>query len=202
MAAEETKAATTSLTDRKLVTTDKPKHPALPKYRYATGGWSKETVIYAYTAEEWGLGGHSARESGNTANSLIGQSVVATIMTFPAIVAPLSILVGIYATISSFPDLGDVGMGLIWFGGSIVCTVLFTGGWLVSVHAIRSELRARKIRKPKGLPKPLYAVTDDQARRWFEEHPGTLEITRENFPYSTRPVPGEPDYLPSQEKRA
>ncbi|MEV4989683.1 hypothetical protein [Pseudarthrobacter sp. LMD1-1-1.1] len=174
----------------------------VPKYFYATGGWGRETVIYAYTEEEWGLGGHSARESGNTANSLIGQSVVAIIMTIPAIVAPLSMLVGIYATISSFPDLGEVGMGLIWFVGSIVCTLLFTGGWLVSVNAIRSELRARRIRKPKGLPTPLYAVTDDQARRWFEEHPGTLEISRENFPLSTRPFPDEPEYLPSQEKRA
>jgi hypothetical protein len=32
-----------------------------PKYRYGTGGWSKEYVVYAYTQEEWGLGGHSAR---------------------------------------------------------------------------------------------------------------------------------------------
>lgn len=184
------------------MTAGKPKRTAVPKYRYATGGWSKEPVIYAYTQDEWGLGGHSAYESGNTANSLIGQSIVAVIMTIPAVLAPVSILFGIYATISSFPDLGDVGMGYIWFLGSVICTVLFTGGWLLSVSAVRSELRARKIRKPKGLPKPLYAVTDDQARRWFEDHPGTLEITRENFPFSTRPFPGEPDYLPSHEKRA
>lgn len=184
------------------MTTEKPKHPALPKYRYASGGWSKETVIYAYTEEEWGLGGHSARESGNMANSFIGQSLVAVFMTIPAILAPISILFGIVATIISFPDLGRMGMGLIWFVGSIVCTVLFTGGWLLSVGSLRAELRARKLRKPKGLPKPTYAVTDDQARRWFENHPGILAITRENFPYSTRPFPGEPDYLPSQEKRA
>jgi hypothetical protein len=184
------------------MTTEKPKHPDVPKYRYASGGWSKETIIYAYTEEEWGLGGHSASETGNTANSFIGQSIVAVIMTVPAILAPFSILFGIVATIISFPDLGDMGMGLIWFVGSVVCTVLFTGGWLLSVHSLRAELRARKLRKPKGLPKPLYRVTDGQARRWFEEHPGAVEITRENCPRSIRPFPGESDYLPSHEKRA
>ncbi|VXB44873.1 hypothetical protein [Arthrobacter sp. 8AJ] len=95
-----------------------------------------------------------------------------------------------------------MGMGLIWFLMSIVCTALFTGGWLLSLHTLRGELKARKRRKDRGLPKPTHGVTDDQARRWFEEHPGTLEISRENFPLSTRPFPGEPDYLPSHEKRA
>jgi hypothetical protein len=184
------------------MTTEKLKHPDLPKYRYASGGWSKETIIYAYTEEEWGLGGHSGSEPGNMANSFIGQGIVAVIMTVPAILAPFSILFGIVATIISFPDLADMGMGLVWIVGSVICTVLFTGGWLLSVGSLRAELRARKLRKPKGLPKPLYRVTDDQARRWFEEHPGTVEITRENFPLSTRPFPGEPNYLAPREKRA
>ena len=157
--------------------------------------------MYACTREEWGLGGHSARESGSTANSLIGQSIVAVVMTVPAIAAPLSILLAITVTVLSFPNPKDVGMGLLWILGSVVCTALFTGGWLLSVNSIRAELRARKLRKPKGLPKPLYAITDDQARRWFEEHPGTIEITRETFPLSTRPFPGEPAYLPSRERQ-
>jgi hypothetical protein len=182
-----------------LVTSKKPDYPAVPKYRYGTS-WSKE--IYAYTKEEWGLGGHSAGEAGNTANSVIGQSIVATIMTVPAILAPLSVLLGIVIVITSFPDLGHMGGGLLWIVGSLICTLLFTGGWLLSTRALRDEWRARKLRKPKGLPKPMYAVTDDQARRWFEEHPGTIEVTRENFPFSTRPFPGEPDYLPPREKRA
>ena len=113
-----------------------------------------------------------------------------------------SSLVSIYGIITSFPDLGDMGKGLIWFVVSIVCTALFTGGWLLTLRALRGELKTRKRRKDRGLPKPRYGVTDDQARRWFEDHPGTLEITRENFPFSTRPFPGEPDYLPSHEKRA
>lgn len=56
---------------------------------------------------------------------------------------------------------------------------------------IRDEFRARKLRRARGLPKPWYAVTDDQARKWFEERPGTVEITRENFPNSRSPFPGE-----------
>ncbi|MBT2536186.1 hypothetical protein [Arthrobacter sp. ISL-69] len=147
------------------------------------------------------MGGHSASESANMANSFVGQSLVALLMTVPAILAPLGILFGILALIMSFPDPGEMGMGLIIMLGSAVCAVLFTGGWLMSVRSLRDELRARKLRKPKGLPKPLYAVTDDQARRWFEQHSGTLEITRENFPNSTYPFPGEPGYFRTQEDR-
>ena len=175
--------------------TEPRQHPGLPKYWYGYGGWSKEVVIHAYTREEWGLGGHSATASANMANSFVGQSIVALLMTVPAILAPLGILFGILTLFMSFPDPGDMGMGLIFIIGSLLCTALFTGGWLLSIRSLRAELRARKLRKPRGLPKPMYAVTDDQARRWFEEHPGTLEITRENFPHSTRPFPGEPGYF-------
>ena len=88
-----------------------------------------------------------------------------------------------------------MGKGWLWIMGSLICTLLFTGGWLLSVRILRKEGRARKLRKPKGRPKPMYAVTDDQARRWFEKNPGTFEIIRENFPYSTYPFPGEPGYV-------
>jgi hypothetical protein len=171
--------------------------PGLPKYWYGHGfeGWTNKVIIHAYTTEEWGLGGHNPRGIHNPATSFTGLSVVVVIMTIPAFLAPLGILFGIIALFMSFPDLGDMGMGLIFIIGSLICTVLFTGGWFVSVKALRDEWRARKLRKAKGLPKPLYEVTDDQARRWFEEHPGTLEITRENFPHSTRPFPGEPGYF-------
>jgi cation transport ATPase len=189
----------THRTEPDRVTSTKPKYPALPKYRYGTS-WSNE--VHAYTREEWGLGGHNPSESSNMANSFIGQSIVAILMTIPAALAPFGIIFGILALIMSFPDLGEMGMGLVVTLVAAICTVLFTGGWLLSVRAIRDELRARKLRKPKGMPKPLYEVPDDQARRWFEEHPGTIEITRENFPFSTLPFPGEPDHLPSQEKRA
>jgi hypothetical protein len=170
------------------------RHPDRPKYRFGTGGWSNAGVVYAYTREEWGLGGHSAAESANVANSFIGQSIVAVLMTVPALLAPLGVLLGIVVTLRSIPDPGEMSMGLVVIFGSLMCTLLFTGGWLLSISALRGELRARKLRKPKGLPKPMYAVTDDQARAWFEQHPGILEITRENFPNSTHPFPGEPGF--------
>ena len=185
-----------------FVTIEKPKHPPLPPYAYATGGWGKETVIYAYTWDEWGLGGTHHSGGNYQARTFTGLAVVTLIATIPAILAPLGVLFGIVALGMSFFGFANIGMALILIVGSAVGTVLFTGGWLLSLHALRGELRARKLRKAKGLPKPRYGVSDDRARKWFEEHPGTLKITRENFPNSSRPFPGEPDYLPDQEKRA
>lgn len=182
------------------VTAEKPTRPVLPKYLYATGAWSKE--VHAYTQEEWGLGGSLPSGGNYQARTFTGLAIVAVIATIPAFLAPLGVLFGIIALGMSFFGSASIGMALFLIVGSTVATLLFTGGWLLSLHALRDELKARKLRKSKGLPKPTYGVTDDQARRWFEEHPGTIEITRENFPFSTRPFPGEPDHLPSQEKRA
>jgi len=91
-----------------------------------------------------------------------------------------------------FTAPGQLGFALIWILLSLGCTALFTTGWLLSIRSIRQELRARKLRKAKGLPKPAHGVSDDRARAWFEQHPGALAITRENFPASTYPFPGEP----------
>jgi hypothetical protein len=172
----------------------------LPKYWYGHGieGWGKEVVIHAYTSEEWGLGGNNPSGGNYRARTFTGLAIVALLMTVPAILAPLGTLFGVSAFFMYLSDPGKLGMSLITILFSLVCTALFTGGWLLSIRSLRDELRARKLRKPKGLPKPMYAVTDDRARKWFEEHPGTLEITRENFPYSTYPFPGEPGYVAPQ----
>ncbi|KIS28807.1 hypothetical protein TV39_02915 [Arthrobacter sp. SPG23] len=171
--------------------------PDVPKYWYGHGieGWNNKSIIHAYTPEEWGLGGNNPSGGNYRARTFTGLSVVTVLMTIPAILAPLGVVFGLIALLISFPDPGDIGMGLITIVGSLLCTALFTGGWVLSIKALREEWQARKLRKAKGLPKPLYAVTDDQARRWFEEHPGTLEITRENFPNSTSPFPGEPGFI-------
>jgi hypothetical protein len=129
------------------------------------------------------------------ANSVIGQSLVALIMTVPAVLAPFGIPFGILIIIMSFPDLGDMGAGLVVTLFFAFLTFICTGGWLLSTKVLRAEWRARKLRKLKGIPKPMYAVTDDKARRWFEKNPGILQITRENFPHSTYPFPGEPGYV-------
>jgi len=41
-----------------------------------------------------------------------------------------------------------------------------------------------------ALPKRWYAVSDDQARNWFEKKPHLgLAIAKENFPNSIKPFP-------------
>ncbi|UVJ38606.1 hypothetical protein [Arthrobacter sp. CJ23] len=145
------------------------------EYFYAT---AMDDVIRAYKPEEWGLGGNLP--SGNyTTRSPIGLVVVMVLLTVPAILAPVMMV------------LGAVSLNLGIFLLFLVCTVLFTGGWFVGLGSLRSESKARKLRRAKGLPKPRYGVTDDQARRWFEAHPGTVDITRENFPASTYAFPVE-----------
>ena len=147
-------------------------------YYYATG---MERTVYAYTQEEWGIGG--AQPSGNySVHSTTGLYIVTILMTIPAIVAPLVLIIGV-ASLS-------ILLGL--FG--LVFTVLFTGGWLLGIRSLRREWQASKLRRLKGLPKPRFALTDDKARSWFEANPSGIAITRQNFPDSTRPFPGEANY--------
>lgn len=141
------------------------------RYFYATG---LDGVIRAYTREEWGMGG--AKPSGNAYGSytVAGRVVVAALMTVPAIVSPV-LLVRAVAVL-------NLGMALAFLAG----TVLFTAGWVLCVRSLVVEFVAGKLRRSRGLPKPRFGVTDDQARAWFEVHPGP-EVTRANFPDSSRP---------------
>lgn len=144
-------------------------------YFYAT---AMDDVIHAYTPREWGIGGNLP--TGNyTTRSPIGLVIVMVLLTLPAILAPIMMVLGAASL--------NLGIFLLF----LVCTVLFTGGWFVGLASLRTESKARKLRRSKGLPKPRYGVTDDQARRWFEERPGTVEITRVNFPNSAYPFPNE-----------
>jgi hypothetical protein len=142
-------------------------------------GYGKDDVINAYTPEEWGLGGSSAYSSNNPTHSLVILILVEVLLTVPAILAPIWMIIGVIYL--------NIGVFLL----CLVCTVLFTGGWFYALGSIRDEFRARKLRRARGLPKPWYAVTDDQARKWFEERPGTVEIIRANFPNSRYPFPGD-----------
>ena len=81
----------------------------------------------------------------------------------------------------------NLGVALLF----LACTALFTGGWLLGLRALRKEAGAGKRRRLRGLPKPRFAVTDDQARNWFEHKPAGIPLTRENFPDSGQPFPGE-----------
>jgi hypothetical protein len=137
-----------------------------------------ERTVHAYTKEDWGIGG--AQPSGNySVHTTTGLFVVTALMTIPALGAPLLLIIA----------LASLNLIVVVFG--LLGTVLFTGGWLLGFNNLRRELRASKLRKLKGLPKPRFALTDDQARTWFEANPSDIVITRENFPDSTRPFPGE-----------
>jgi hypothetical protein len=145
------------------------------QYFYATG---MERTVHAYTKEEWGIGG--AQPTGNySVHTTTGLFVVTALMTIPALGAPLLLIIA----------LASLNLIVVVFG--LLGTVLFTGGWLLGIMNLRRELRASRQRKLKGLPKPRFALTDDQARAWFESNPSGIAITRENFPDSTRPFPGE-----------
>ena len=137
-----------------------------------------ERRIFAYTRAEWGLGG--AQPFGNyTARNVVTMGLVVAGLTIPALAAPLFLIMGIIGL--------NIGAILL----SLVCTLLFTGGWLLSVQSLRGELLARRLRRERGLPKPYVIVTDDQARHWFTAYPGNVAVTRDNFPESTYPFPGE-----------
>ncbi|MGN7147686.1 MULTISPECIES: hypothetical protein [unclassified Arthrobacter] len=156
-------------------------------YFYATG---MERTVHAYTKDEWGIGG--SQPSGNySVHTTTGLVVVTALMTIPALGAPLMLIIA----------LASLNLILVIFG--LLGTVLFTGGWLLGIGNLRRELRATKKRKLKGLPKPRFALTDDQARAWFESNPPHIAITRENFPDSTRPFPGDapPTPPPTEEPR-
>ncbi|WP_285249963.1 hypothetical protein [Pseudarthrobacter sp. fls2-241-R2A-168] len=145
------------------------------QYFYATG---MERTVHAYTKEEWGIGG--AQPTGNySVHTTTGLFVVTALMTIPALGAPILLIIA----------LASLNLIVVVFG--LLGTVLFTGGWLLGIMNLRRELRASRQRRLKGLPKPRFALTDDQARAWFESNPSGIAITRENFPDSTRPFPGE-----------
>ncbi|MDQ0663419.1 hypothetical protein QFZ35_001917 [Arthrobacter ulcerisalmonis] len=134
--------------------------------------------IFAYTEAEWGVGG--AQPFGNyTARSIASMSLLVAFLTIPALLAPVLLIMGV------------VGMHLGAILFSLIFTVLCTGGWLLTMRSLRGELRARRLRRERGLPPPSVVVTDDQARAWYTAHPGSIPVTRDNFPESTHPFPGE-----------
>lgn len=145
------------------------------RYYYGTG---LDDTIHAYSREEWGIGG--SQPGGNySTHTISGLVLVTALMTLPAVFSPAILFL---AMIQLNPTIALI---------ALICTGLFTGGWLLGLHSLRNEMIARKLRNRKGLPKPRFAVTDDQARFWFEKNPGKISITPENFPDSTLPFPTE-----------
>lgn len=147
-------------------------------YYYPTG---MDRTVHAYTKGEWGIGG--SQPSGDySLHTTTGLWIVTTLMTIPALFAPAVLIV---AAASLNPVLAVFGL---------LATLLFTGGWVFGIRNLRREQQASKRRRLRGLPKPRFALDDDKARSWFEANPSGVAITRENFPDSTRPFPGEANY--------
>lgn len=134
-------------------------------------------TIHAYTREEWGVGG-SLPFGNNSAHTVTGVVATAALMVVPAIVSPMMFILSLVKL--------NLGMAIL----SLICTLLFTGGWILTILTLRKELAASKLRELKQLPKPRFSVTDDQAQKWFEDHPSAeVPITRENFPNSRSRFP-------------
>lgn len=141
-------------------------------------GTGMDSAIHAYTREEWGIGG--SQPYGNySVHTVTGLVTVTALMTLPAFLAPVMLVIAVARL--------NPGVALLF----LACTALFTGGWLLGLRALRKESKAGTLRRLKGLPKPRFTVTDDQARRWFEENPAGIPVTRENFPDSSHPFSGE-----------
>lgn len=148
------------------------------RYYYGLG---KGKGIIAYTANEWGMGGAARSGSYSTGSPIL--LLLGTIIMAPAALVCLVVTV-----------VGIIGLKFVLAVIALLFTLLFGLGAVTGFGTLREELQARKVRKKRGHKKAWYAVSDDQARRWFEENPGEIAITRENFPNSTRPFPGEPGY--------
>jgi hypothetical protein len=127
--------------------------------------------MYAYTLEEWGMGGSLPNGGNLTVRSWVFQFILAIIM-IPASLMSLIVLIAAIASLNWI---------VMIFG--LVCTPLFLAAPYVGFKAAKDERRARKVRKLRGLPKPSTSVDDEAARRYFEKHPEAgVAITRENFP--------------------
>ena len=133
------------------------------RYYYGLG---KGKGIIAYTANEWGMGG--AARSGSYATGSPSLLLLGTIVMAPAALAGLAVTV-----------VGIIGLNVVLTVIALIFTVLFGLGAVTGFGTLREELQARKVRKERGLKKAWYTVSDDQARRWFEENPGEIAITRE-----------------------
>ena len=137
-------------------------------YFYATG-MTRE--VHAYTEEEWGLGG--ALPGGNyTSRSAVAMVLISIVAIPTSLVSALVFVVCL--------------VNLKWYAiPALFFTLLFGAGVVVGFKAAASDFKARKLRRFKGLPKPRYSVTDDQAYDWFAST-GTLELTAQNFPDAAR----------------
>jgi hypothetical protein len=133
-------------------------------------GYGRDNTIRAYTRDEWGIGG--ALPSGNYQTRSLTFMVIITIVMIPAAVLSLLFLI-----------MSVIKLNVLIAIFALICTVLFGTAVVVGFSTSRHEFKARGLRKARGLPKPLFSVTDDRALEWYKNNPSdAVPVTRENFP--------------------
>ncbi|MFC8039401.1 hypothetical protein ACFUOZ_08615 [Paenarthrobacter sp. NPDC057355] len=143
----------------------------LPPERTYYYAWGGDKRMYAYTRDEWGMGGSLPNGGNYTVRSLVVQFILAIIMV-PAAVGSFIMLIAAIVSLNWI---------VMIFG--LVCTPLFAAAPYVCFKGARDERKARKARKLKGLPKPQTSADDEAARRYFTDHKEAgVEITPPNFP--------------------
>lgn len=132
------------------------------------------TTIHVYTKEEWGIGA----SSGGGDHNLIRSFYFSLLVTLMFLVASLACVVFGLLVLFKMPLMTLV---MLFFGA------LFGLGVLQGYFNVTGELRGRKARKVKGLPKPWWTAPDDDAYEWFLTHPDPrIRMTLDFFPYSVK----------------
>ncbi len=128
--------------------------------------------IYAYTKEEWGLGAGDGGGDHNTIRSFYFSLFMSILF------APVALGCLLFAVLAVFAQPAGA-LVMLFFG------VLFSFAVLQGDFNLKQEIRGRKARKLKGLPKPWLVAGDDEAYEWFLNHPSPhIPTTLEYFPNS------------------
>ena len=100
------------------------------------------------------------------------------LMTIPALLAPVMLVVAVVRL--------ELGIALLF----LACTALFTGGWLLGLRA-QKRVQGRQTAAPEGPAQAALRCYRRSGALVVQEHPAEIPVTRENFPDSSRPFPGE-----------
>lgn len=137
-------------------------------------GMGKDDKVYAYTFEEWGLGGTVDGRGIPQQGSVVRTALLAIFMLVAAI--NCAYLTGVFF------------IGLHWeMYISFPLTLVFTAGFFLYRKYLAREYRAYELRKASGKPKAKFGVTDDWAYDWFLKNPDpNVPMTLKAFPRSVR----------------
>lgn len=142
----------------------------IPQRRLYYGCAGVGKPVHAYTKEEWGIGASSGGGDHNLIRSLYFSLFMAIL------IAPVSLFCFVLGVAMTF-QLPIMALVMVFFG--LLFGVAFLQCWM----NVAEELRGRKARKLKGLPKPWWEAPDEHAYKWFVEHPTPyVPLTLEYFP--------------------